>query len=181
MISNHTALIGALRPQAELLASQIERFLAAGGTIFEAPAPTYSPRPALPVAQRNEAEERQYQSARQAAAEKQAFADKVREMAKTMTQKDIVEATGVHRKVLFALGQKHGFTFKFGRTSKPNTTGPRIDRTQDAARVERILAFKELGLTRAQATRKLDVSGKLFLRLIDDYDIDYPKVSVAAK
>lgn len=181
MISNHTSLIGALRPQAELLASQIERYLAEGGTIFEAPASCFKPKPVFEALPRDDAEERQYQSARQAAAEKQAFADKVREMTKTMTQKDIVEATGVHRKVLFALGQKHGFSFKFGRTSTPKTTGPRVDRTQDAARVERIQAFKAVGLTRAQAMRQMDVSGNLFRRLLEEYEIDYPKAVVTPK
>jgi hypothetical protein len=179
MISNHTSLIGALRPQSELLSSQIERYLAEGGTIFKAPPSCFKPKPVIEALPRDEAEERQYQSARQAAREKQAFADKVREMAKTMTQKDIVDATGVHRKVLFALGQKHGFTFKFGRTSALKTTGPRVDRTQDAARVERIQAFKALGLTRAQATRQLEVSGNLFRRLLEEYEVDYPKAGVA--
>lgn len=154
---------------------QINSFLAAGGTIFKAPPPTCPPRPLVVAAPHDEGVERQYQSARQAARDKQVFADKVREMAKTMTQKDIVEALGVSRKVLFALGQKHGFTFKFGRTSAPKTTGPRIDRSQDSARVERILAFKEIGLTRAQAARQLDISDNLFRRLVTEYDINYPK------
>lgn len=154
---------------------QIDSFFAAGGTIFQAPPPTYSPRPLVEVAPRDEAAERQYQSARQVARDKQVFADKVREMAKSMTQKDIVDALGVSRKVLFALGQKHGFVFKFGRTSAPKTTGPKTDRSQDMVRVERIMAFKEIGLTRAQAARQLEVNDKLFIRLITEYDVDYPK------
>jgi hypothetical protein len=181
MISNHTSLINELRPRVDLMASQVAAFLAGGGTIYQAPPSIYVDRPIVQIAPRDEAADLKYQSARHAAEEKQAFVDKIREMAKTMTQKDIVEATGVGRKVLFAMGQKHGFTFKFGRESKPTAVSPRCDRSQDDIRVERILAFKELGLSRTQAARQLSVNHKLFNQLLAEYRIEYPLGEFTAK
>ncbi|MEB0076094.1 hypothetical protein QN386_02020 [Pseudomonas sp. CCI3.2] len=157
------------------MTAQIECFLAHGGIIFQAPPPTYSFRPIAPPAQGGEAADLKYQSARQAAAEKQAFVEQIRGMSKTMTQRAIVEQTGVARRILFAMGQKHGFAFRFERECQPRPAGARTDRSQDAARVERIKDFKEIGLTRAQAARQLEVNDKLFIRLITEYDIDYPK------
>lgn len=174
MISNHTSLINELRPRVDLMASQVAAFLASGGTIHQAPPSVYVDRPVVLCAPRDEAADLKYLSARQAAEEKQAYVDKIRKMAKTMTQKDIAEATGVGRKVLFAMGQKHGFLFKFGRESQPKPASLGIDRSQDEARVERIKAFKEIGLTRTQAARKLAVNHKLFNRLLIEYAIEYP-------
>ena len=174
MISNHTSLINGLQPRADLIAAQVAAFLSSGGTIHQAPASVYVDRPIVRPAPRDEAVDAKYQSARQVSAEKQLFVDRVREMAKTMTQRDIAEATGTSRKILFAMGQKYGFEFRFGRESQPRPAGSYINRDQDAARVERIKAFKEVGLTRSQAIRKLEINHKLFNRLLTEYAIEYP-------
>lgn len=181
MISNHSSLINERRPSVDLMTAQVEAFVASGGKIQQAPPSLRIERPIILCAPRDEAADLKYKSARQAADEKQAFVDKIREMAKTMTQKDIVDATGVGRKVLIAMGQKHGFAFRFGRESQPSPAGSLIDRTRDAGRVERILAFKEIGLTRAQTIRKLEISEKLLHRLLTENDIDYPKQVSGAK
>ncbi|MGV8917794.1 MAG: hypothetical protein ACOH2R_08345 [Pseudomonas sp.] len=174
MISNHTSQIRELRGDADMIASRTAAFLAGGGTIHEAPPPKYSPRPALAVVSKYGVDEARYRTARQAAQEKQALVDKVRDMAKTMTQAEVSEAAGITRKNLSLMGQKHGFGFRSGR-GRPSTPGARTDRSQDEIRVERILAFKELGLTRAQAARQLGVNDKLFIRLITEHNVDYPK------
>lgn len=51
----------------------------------------------------------------------------------------------------------------------------RIDKEQELKLVERIKALRDIGLTRRQATRQLEIGNTLFFRLLTDYSIDYPK------
>ncbi|MNP52099.1 hypothetical protein D3C76_1464680 [compost metagenome] len=103
---------------------------------------------------------------------------KVMEMAKTMTQRDISEALGVSRKTLFNLGNAYGFSYMSGKEQGIAAIKQKvIDPERDATLIERIKAFKEIGLTRTQAYKKLGISNSAFLRLITDYEINYPKAT----
>jgi hypothetical protein len=179
MISNHLGMVAALRPVSEEINAQTLRFLESGGEIFIAPQVVIKPKDLaseIPVINTEQpAESSRFLALRKVAKEKEAFVDKVREMAKTMTQRDITQALGITRKRLFSLGEKHGFTFKSGREQMISAQKERTDRSQDAVRIERILAFKEIGLTRTQAAKQMVISNTQLLRLLTDYKIDYPK------
>lgn len=47
-------------------------------------------------------------------------------------------------------------------------------RAKDAALVERIKAIRDIGCTRAACARRLEINPKVLLRLIAEYEIDFP-------
>ncbi|MCF5708935.1 hypothetical protein GIV19_16765 [Pseudomonas syringae] len=111
---------------------------------------------------------------------KSAMVRKVRELAATMTKAEIMRETGLSGYTLRKLGYDYGIEFrKFDPTPflKPNA----LDRSHDAANIERLVSARDRGLTRKQAMADLGISNSLMYRLIEDYGIDYPLQRVRKK
>ncbi|WP_122544333.1 hypothetical protein [Pseudomonas viridiflava] len=104
---------------------------------------------------------------------KSAMVRKVRELAPTMTKAEIMRETGLSGYTLRKMGYEFGIEFrKFDPTPflKPNT----LDRSHDAANVERLIDARDRGLSRKEALLDLSMSNSLMYRLIADYGINYP-------
>ncbi len=111
---------------------------------------------------------------------KSAMVRKVRVLAATMTKAEIMRETGLSGYTLRKLGYDYGIEFrKFDPTPflKPNA----LDRSHDAANVERLVSARDRGLTRKQAMADLGISNSLMYRLIEEYGIDYPLQRVRKK
>ena len=187
MISNHLSLIEELRPASNELATQIEQYLAAGGKIEVAEPIGYKPRPITysnqmppapkPFVRRRPPAPPQPLSAQDIRhQERVKQLERIREMAPTHTQAEVVEALGISRRTLYNIAQAHNLTLK--GAARGRLTGK--DREQDleardAKFAERIRAFLELGITRRQACGRLGIANKTFERIIADHGIDYPK------
>ena len=187
MISNHLSLVEALRPKSNELAAQVDQYLAAGGKIEEAEPIGYKPKPISysnqmppapkPFVRRRPPAPPQPLSAQDIRhQERVKQLERIREMAPTHTQAEVVEALGISRRTLYNIAQAHNLTFK--GAARGRLTGK--DREQDlesrdAKFAERIRAFLELGITRRQACGLLGIANKTFERIIADHGIDYPK------
>lgn len=178
MISNHLGMVEALRPASNELAAAVEQFLAAGGQIDVAKPPpppkpvVYVPQepPApkpfvrrrtetIPLADPTPAELREEKRMKRV--------ELVMQLAKTHTQKEVIVATGIARRTLLGMSKEFGFSFKRGH--------PEPTYTNDPALVEQIKACKEQGLSRRQACEKLRIIHTTLARIVDRYEIDYPK------
>lgn len=91
------------------------------------------------------------------------------EMAKTMTCREAAEATGLAMTTLWTMAQREGFKFLPDSMGKPNA------RSDDAALIERITALRDVGLTRHQVEKQMGIGSGTLRRIIDDYEIDFPK------
>ena len=187
MISNHLSLVEALRPKSNELAAQVDDYLAAGGKIEEAEPIGYKPKPISysnqmppapkPFVRRRPPAPPQPLSAQDVRhQERVKQLERIREMAPTHTQAEVVEALGISRRTLYNIAQAHNLTFK--GAARGRLTGK--DREQDleardAKFAERIRAFLELGITRRQACGRLGIANKTFERIIADHGIEYPK------
>jgi len=177
-----------LRPASNELNSLTEQFLAAGGKIEEGPASGYIPKPITYSTQMPPApkpfvrrrvepftpppptplEIRQEQRRKRV--------EWVMELAPDHTQSEVIDITGIGRRALLAMSKE--FDFKFKRSSHGGHNSP--DRLKAAAEheatlVERINAFKELGISRRRLCVKLKITGTTLLKILEKHSIDYPK------
>ncbi len=187
MISNHLSMVEALRPKSNELADQIAEFVAAGGQIVEAEPYHYKPKPITYSTQmpptpkpfvRRRVEpvapppptplERQEEQRRQRVA-------KVMELAPTHTQAEVALATGIGRRTLLSMSKE--FNFKFMRANRWTCTSPERMKAlieHELVLVERINAYKQLGISRRQVCGKLHITNTTLKRILDKHAIDYP-------
>ncbi|WP_053183594.1 hypothetical protein [Pseudomonas thivervalensis] len=191
MISTELSMIQMLNPQRHKLALLQEAFLNKGGTIqvlegptFEPPPPRHEPPPSMKaakpkreppkqnwldkMAQRDlEREER----AAKRELEKSELMDRVRKLAETATYIQAELQTGLARRTLQRLAVEGGFKFQ---PAINNRRPQRASEAYDKKNAERIMAFKEIGLSRYQAMSRIGITHKTFSRLLLKFEIDYP-------
>jgi len=93
----------------------------------------------------------------------------IAEMAKTMTCREVSVAVGLAQTTLWSISQREEFKFVPDAMGKPNA------RSDDAKMIERITALRDVGLTRHQVEKQMGIGSGTLRRIIDDYDIDFPK------
>ncbi|MFO3675751.1 hypothetical protein ACKWMZ_26700 [Pseudomonas protegens] len=98
-------------------------------------------------------------------AQRKAYVDTIRELAKTMTIDQAMAATGKSESAMRRASHEGGFTFK----SKV------VDRERDLKLIERLAALRDAGVSRIAACRKVGISDTLLSRLVLDYDFKFPK------
>lgn len=98
-------------------------------------------------------------------AERKAYVDNIRELAKTMTIDQAMAATGKSESAMRRASHEGGFTFK----SKV------VDRERDLKLIERLSALRDAGVSRIAACRKVGISDTLLNRLVLDYNFNFPK------
>ena len=187
MISNHLSLVEALRPASDELAAQVEQYLAAGGKIDVAEPIGYKPKPItysnqMPPAPKpfvrrrvepieppppTPLEIRQEQRRKRV--------ELVMQLAPTHTQSEVIEITGIGRRTLLAMSKE--FDFKFKRSAHGGHNSPERKKAlaeRDAVLVERIKAYKELGISRRRVCVKLHITSGTLKRILEKYSIEYP-------
>lgn len=187
MISNHLSLVEALRPASDELAAQVAEFVAAGGKIEVAEPIGYKPKPItysnqMPPAPKpfvrrrvepieppppTPLEIRQEQRRKRV--------ELVMQLAPTHTQSEVIEITGIGRRTLLAMSKE--FDFKFKRSAHGGHNSPERKKAlaeRDAVLVERIKAYKELGISRRRVCVKLHITSGTLKRILEKYSIDYP-------
>ncbi|WP_282372257.1 hypothetical protein [Pseudomonas sp. PS02290] len=200
MISLELSMVQKNQAESARLAAAMDEFISTGGQVSHvatpppaprpyghrtAPAPFASPdrKPLPPRRSKKETMQRlriapdieEAQAKAQTPKAPPAQLDRVRELAKTMSQGDVAEVTGIHRKQLYNMAHAYGFEFQPAAIGgAANLPKNQKDLARDAKNVERIKAFKEVGLNRAQTARRMDISTCYLRRLILDYAIDFP-------
>lgn len=187
MISNHLSLVEELRPISDELAAQVEQYLAAGGKIEVAEPYHYKPKPItysnqMPPAPKPFVRRRFEPVAPPPPTpleiqkeQRRKRVEWVMELAPDHTQSEVIDITGIGRRTLLAMSKE--FDFKFKRSSHGGHNSPERKKAlaeRDAVLVERIKAYKELGISRRRVCVKLHITSGTLKRILEKYSIDYP-------
>ena len=195
-ISNDLNMVKELDPQRHELALQMEAFLEKGGTIEVLRGPSFVPPPvrheppptvkakpteAKPevVTQLTKMTMRELEREERAAIAVKARADlveQVKTLAETMSYAQVMDRTGLSRKILYTMAKAHGFSYQPAEYRNGWSANRGVaDEAHDAKLAERIKAFKEIGLSRNQAQGQCSITFKTFVRILNKFNIDYPK------
>ncbi|MBI6601896.1 hypothetical protein [Pseudomonas sp. S4_EA_1b] len=160
-----------LRPASDELAAQVAQFLADGGKIDSSG--KSKPRPEV-LASLKQPPFFQRQAVK---TETDLQVARIREMAPTMSRRDICEKEGITIGVLKGIAGRYGITFPI-RPKQPSPPN-KVDSIIDAFLVVRIGECIAAGVSQNQCSIKLKISSTLLRRLIKEYEIDYPKLKPA--
>ncbi|MCF5656982.1 hypothetical protein [Pseudomonas poae] len=170
-VSNNLSLIEELRTASNALAAQVAQFLAAGGKIDTSGRPKPQPEVLASLKQPPTF----HSPAVKTGVELQVA--RIREMAATMSRRDICEKEGITLGVLKGIAGRYGIKFPI-RPKQPSPPN-RVDSIRDAFLVVRVKDCIAAGISRQQCCNTLKISYNLLNRLIEDYGIDYPKLKPA--
>lgn len=99
-----------------------------------------------------------------AKAEEQELIPKIRELIiEGLTQEQMCTRLGIGRTTLKRVAGQNGLKFR-----------SQVSHAKDVALVERIKAIRDIGCTRAACARRLEINPKVLIRLIAEYEIDFP-------
>ena len=186
MISNHLGMVEALRPASDELSARIAEFVAAGGKIdvVEPPPP---PKPVVYVPQEPPAPKPFVRRRTEPVVpppptpleiqqeQRRKRVEWVMELAPDHTQSEVIDITGIGRRTLLSMSKE--FDFKFKRSAHGGHNSPERKKAlaeRDAVMVERIKAYKELGISRRRVCVKLHITSGTLKRILEKYSIDYP-------
>jgi hypothetical protein len=170
MISTELSMIKMKDQERASIAASIAAFLSLGGEITapESNAPT-----------RRISEGRQTQDFQRPAvkAESSEQAVRIRTLAKTLNRDEICEKEGITLGKLRGIGRRYNIEFLAGpkKSYAPNKVTPE----SEALLVIRVKDCMAKNVNRSQCAKALGISTTLLLRLIEDYEIDYPKMKPA--
>lgn len=155
----------------------MDEFLSRGGQIQQGKTFGYVPRPILygsfvPIGKRLERAEPAL-SPRDIA--KAAIVATLRTLAETMTKTEASKSSGINISKVERLATEYELVFRPAAHGGDENLRPGVkDISDDASKVERIKAMRDIGANRNQAARQMGISPTLMRRLIADYDIDFP-------
>lgn len=160
-------------PRDQVLAdlnARIDSFFASGRKPEQLDGPTFAPRPIRPIAADAMAEDDGPPKPGS-----RAEINLVRELAKTHTFTEAVEASGIKRPRLLQLSKAHLITFLVSSTERRARAVAKKQREDHKAeRCKQIRALAGTGITRNQVAQQLGISYCLLVRLINDHSIDFP-------
>lgn len=168
-ISNELSNIKAHDHDRHLLADMTAQYLALGGKITGP-----ETAPPKPYGRDYKGVNIQRQSVKREADEQAA---RIRELAKTLNAIEICEREGLLRGNLRGIAKRYGIEFTVGR--KNTYTHNKVTPESEALMVIQIKEGMAKGLNRTKCHEAMGISSTLFLRLIKDYAIDYPKMKSA--
>ncbi|MBI6944068.1 hypothetical protein JET76_22310 [Pseudomonas putida] len=102
----------------------------------------------------------------------QARAEKVAEMAKTMTCREAAEILKVAPDMLWSMAKRYGFSFV--QAAKGRIVVKEYDDAKDAKLAERIKAMRDIGVSRNQAILHLQIGHTTMSRIIKKFGIEFP-------
>jgi hypothetical protein len=157
------------------IAEATAQFLAAGGRIQEAPPLEYRPKPLIfcQSAPKIRTTKERVAVRREDAEKKASLINQVREAAQTMCLAEVIRALGIGRWALCSLAERNGIEFQ--------PAPPTVDRSRDAADVERVKSAIQIGLSRTAVSRTMGIRKCRLDRLCDEYGIDFPKQGAFGK
>lgn len=99
----------------------------------------------------------------------------IRELAKTMTYAEAMTHTGLSQSCLVRAAFDGQFKFRPDpRRGKGNLGKKLSDPALDRAKAEQIIAYRNVGMTRVQVIRELQISFKQLGRIVREFEIDFP-------
>ena len=98
-------------------------------------------------------------------AQRKAYVDTIRKLAKTITIEQAMAATGKSESAMRRAAQEGDFTFK----------SKHADLDRDMKMIERMTALRDAGISRFSGCKQVEISDTLLRRLEMQYDFSYPK------
>ncbi len=101
--------------------------------------------------------------------------EKVKTLAQTMTCAEAMAHTGLSCTCLWKYAADGKFRFRPDPNRGKGNLGKKLsDPDQDRANAEQIIAYRNLQLSRGQTAKLMGISYKQLVRLLEDFDIEYP-------
>lgn len=195
-ISNDLNMVKELDPQRHELALLQEAYLGKGGTIEVLEGPSFKPPPERHEPPRKKAQAKpapkpattpyidkitqrdidREERVAQRAKDKAERVEYICKLAETMTYAQATLHTGLPLRSLQRIAVEGGFKFQPAINNGYNNLKPkRMTEEEDAKYAERIKACKESGISRNQAIQQVRIGFKTFARILEKFEIDYPK------
>lgn len=162
--------------RAEILAqlnASIDSFFGNGGSAQTLPAAGYVPRRprrepepgpgpiAEPIGKREVARQKRIAE--------------IRQLAKTMTYKEAMAHTGLAQATLCRAAAQGKFKFQRDPNYGMSNLGKKLsDPVEDRSKAEKIITYRNVGMSRADVVRELQISFKQLGRLLREFEIDFP-------
>lgn len=156
----------------EQLNASIDQFFASGRQSVIGKPPTLEPRRVRPIAADALAGTGEQTTPKPGS---RAELSLVRELAKSLSFGEAIEASGIPRPRLLQLSKAHLITFQASSTERRARDAARQRReARIAGHCEQLRALAGTGITRHEATKQIGISYGYLARLLDDYGIDFP-------
>lgn len=153
------------------LNASIDSFFGSGGAVEVLPGAGYVP----PRPRRETAPVEVSAAAEKQVSARQKRLDEIRELAKTMTYKEAMAHTGLSQSALVRAASRGQFKFKRDPNYGMSNYGKKLsDPAEDREKAERIIAYRNVGMTRADVVRALEISYKQLGRIVREFEIDFP-------
>ena len=167
MISLELSTIQHNQPESARLAQAYEQFIASGGRSTVIPAVWEAPKKGTSLESSFNGRTRDGKFVRT-----ESIRDNmVREAALTMNITQVEKKFGIHHSTLADIAKRMGFEFQRG--IKVGDRLPEV-KAEDMRLVERITALRDIGLSRTQVMKQVDIGYQKFHRILKDYGIDFP-------
>jgi len=158
----------------------VAAYLSRGGVIHQietnfqfVPKPIVQASPA-PRDQREALRAESYARQMSELAARKEIEDRIRKLAETMTYQEAKVASGYSQAQLYRISRAGGFHFRRKPTEVKNKRAY-IDPESDRRMCERLTALRDVGLSRNQASKQMNVASSVISRLLRDYGIDFPQ------
>ncbi|MGO0633125.1 hypothetical protein ACTORR_24385 [Pseudomonas sp. SAR267] len=153
------------------LNASIDSFFGSGGVVQVLPGTGYVP----PRPRRETVNVEVSEAAEKQVSARQQRLDEIRELAKTMTYKEAMAHTGLSQSALVRAASRGNFKFKRDPNYGMSNYGKKLsDPVEDREKAERIIAYRNVGMTRADVVRALEISYKQLGRIIREFKIEFP-------
>jgi len=155
------------------LNASIDSFFASGGSAQTLPAAGYVPRRPRREPERSPASSAEPIGKRETARQKRIT--EIRELAKTMTYKEAMAHSGYAQSTLVRAAAQGNFKFQRDPNYGMTNLGKKLsDPVEDRSKAEKIIAYRNIGMSRADVVRELQISYKQLGRLLREFVIDFP-------
>lgn len=153
------------------LNASIDSFFCSGGAVEVLPGAGYVP----PRPRREKTTVEVSEATCKKVSARQQRLDEIRELAKTMTYKEAMAHTGLSLSALVRAASRGQFKFQRDPNYGMSNYGKKLsDPVEDREKAERIIAYRNVGMTRADVVRSLEISYKQLGRIVREFDIDFP-------
>lgn len=177
MISNELSMVQRNSAESSRIAAAMDEFLSRGGQIQQGKTFGYVPRTVLygSFAPPGKGIERARPAMSPRDVAKAAIVATLRTLAETMTKTEASRSSGINISKVERIAIEYGLAFRLAARGGDLNLQPYVkDVSDDASKVERIKAMRDIGVNRNQAARQMGISPTLMRRLIADYSIDFP-------
>jgi len=164
-----------MNPSIDLEAAKAA-FFASGGLLVVLEGFTYRPLPERkhPKPKQKRAKPAEHKAVSQHKSRARARAEKVAELAKTMTCGEVAKLLGETKSALWGVAAREGFKFASPPRQPKPVKDPVAQEKADRALADQIIALRDCGMSRCRATAKLGIGNRKLERILVAFGINFP-------